>query len=420
MTTATATLSGLRDAVSRSFGLDDLDLLCADMDVNPDSVPRRDTLEARAQALIEYALRAGLLARLLAACASRVPHSPIAWTFFSGVSLPAAVDPGLATSITQGVNALAVLAQNPAARDTIGAYRADFENARAQIALLGAYKSLHELLQELEVRYPPIAADCRRAGADPGAWNTLIQSIPEVADIIDEVAAQAADARLGFAAALWLAQLNQARAALSAAVEAQDGAKLDGGRADLKRGLGRGPSQVNTRMVAAVDVLLQSNMAARMRTVRNQLAALRIPDDELSGLGRSLEALDALRERLTAIRDEHNGWQEAVNQLGRIEDTVATDSTELQQTWSDVTALVGQLAAARTEDWAVKLIKLGQDVQAAIDAGDMPVARRVFSQFCSASSRRFRRVDDELVRICHALQDVGAAMDGLLAVMRDG
>ncbi len=411
MTQPAPTLADLRNALARVFGLDDIDVLCADIGINPDSVPRRDTIESRAQALCEYVLRNGRLPALLAACQARLQHGPTDWAAFATVTLP---DPGVVATLTAGVNTLAALAQNPAALAAISGFRVDFENARTQIALLGAYKSLHELLQELEVRYPPLDADSRRAAADPGAWNTLIQSIPEVSDIIGEVAAQAANRALGLAAALWLTQLTQARATLTTAVETEDAAALNRGRADLKRALGRGPSQVNTRMVASVDVLLQSNMGARMATAREQLTAAGVTEAELGSFVQSLGALVALRDRLQSIRDEHNGWQEVENQLSRIEDTLATDSSELEATWGDVSGLAAQLMSGRTDDWAVRLLKIGADLQLALTGRDLTLARRLFAQYRSAASRRFRRVDDELVQICHELQDVGAALDTLL------
>jgi len=411
MTQPAPTLADLRNALARAFGLDDIDVLCADIGINPDSVPRRDTIEARALALCEYVLRGGRLAALLEACKARLQHGPIDWGTFAGVTLP---DSGAVASIAEGVNALAALARNPVALEAISGFRVDFENARAQIARLGDYKSLHELLQELEVRYPPLGADSHRAATDPGAWNTLTQSIPEISDIIDEVVAQAANRALGLAAALWLTQLTQARAALTAALESEDAAALNRGRADLRRALGRGPSQVNTRMVATVDVLLQSNMGARMAAAREQLTAVGVTEAELGGFVQSLSALVTLRDRLQSIRDEHNGWQEIENQLSRIEDTLATDSSELEATWADVSGLAAQLMSGRTDDWAIRLLKLGSDLQAALIGRDLTLARRLFAQFSSAASRRFRRVDDELVQICHELQNVGAALDTLL------
>ncbi|MEO6061464.1 MAG: hypothetical protein ABIQ99_05955 [Thermoflexales bacterium] len=411
MTQPVPTLADLRNALARVFGLDDIDVLCADIGINPDSVPRRDTIEARAQALCEYVLRNGRLTAMLEACKARLQNGPIDWATFAGVALP---DPGVVASIAEGVNALAALARNPVALEAISGFRVDFENARAQIALLGAYKSLHELLQELEVRYPPLDADSRRAATDIGTWNTLIQSIPEISDIIDEVVAQAANRALGLAAALWLTQFTQARATLTAALESEDAAALNRGRADLKRALGRGPSQVNTRMVATVDVLLQSNMGARMAAAREQLMAVGVTEAELGGFIQSLSALVTLRERLQSIRDEHNGWQEVENQLSRIEDTLATDSSELEATWSDVSGLATQLMSGRTDDWATRLLKFGADLQTALTGHELSLARRLFAQFRSAASRRFRRVDDELVQICQELQDVGAALDTLL------
>ena len=167
-------------------------------------------------------------------------------------------------------------------------------------------------------------------------------------------------------------------------------------------------------MVATVDVLLQSNMGARMATAREQLTAAGVTEIEMGAFVQSLGALVTLRDRLQSIRDEHNGWQEVENQLSRIEDTLATDSSELEATWGDVSGLAAQLIGARTDDWAARLLKLGADLQTALTGRALILARRLFAQFRSAASRRFRRVDDELVQICHELQDVGAALDTLL------
>lgn len=413
MTPMTGTPAGFRDALAAHFSLDELDLLCADIGINPDSAPRRDTIEGRAQAVIEYVRHRGLLPALVAACQRARPAVAVDWAHFASLA-----DASPTPAIADGVRALTAMADTPGAREALCAFKTDFEYAGDQIALLRDFKTLHERLQEVAVRYAPLEADSHRVVGDPSAWATVVPTAAETGDILREIAALAARPALGVSNVLWLTHLAQAREGLAAAVEGSDVARLRDACADLKRALARGPSQVNTRMVAVVDNLLGSRMITRMQGARGALVAAAVSPAALADFDAALLALETLRARLLALRDEHNGWQEVDNALSRIQDTLAVDSTELDQTWPEVHALSETLLATSTEPWATRLRELGAAITQALAARDLALARRVFASFVSAAGRRFRQVDDLLVQISRELQTVGAALEELVAAIR--
>jgi hypothetical protein len=68
-----------------------------------------------------------------------------------------------------GLEALAELIHTQAARSAVAVYQANFESTCHQIVLLGGYKQLHDLLQQLEDRYTILARCCKNLQFDANA-----------------------------------------------------------------------------------------------------------------------------------------------------------------------------------------------------------------------------------------------------------
>ncbi len=73
--------TGLRQSLVEYFSLDELDTLCYDLGVDPDSVPERDSDKpTRVREIVTYFEDRGRLADLIALCAKGRPNVP--WSDF--------------------------------------------------------------------------------------------------------------------------------------------------------------------------------------------------------------------------------------------------------------------------------------------------------------------------------------------------
>ena len=72
------------------------------------------------------------------------------------------------------------------------------------------------------------------------------------------------------------------------------------------------------------------------------------------------------------------------------------------------------LYADSTDEWAVRLRKDAEKVQAALGANKLADAAAVFSRFRNQAGSRFYQVDTELVRQCKRIGDIGPKLDTVL------
>jgi hypothetical protein len=313
----------------------------------------------------------------------------------------------------EGIAALVELMQAPQVRIAAVAFSTELQAASAQIRTLGQHKKLHDLFQELETRYQVIEQERRHLHEDESFWESLILHEPEVQGAIDEL--------LGFAAAittgaelLWTQQLSHIQSELRAAVDESDVERLASAARRLGRVLDREPSRINTRLVAAADALRLDHLNGTMATIRATLAG---GSRELAAARQfeaGLLALARMSDELVPLVRSHKAWQDIDDELRRIEANLSDDFDELRAAWPDIARMARPLFGGSEAAWAQALVRVGGDLDAAIQAQSTTKIRRLFHQYRSQAGRRFRQVDDELLKICGDLQSVGTTLELLL------
>ena len=319
--------------------------------------------------------------------------------------------------ISQGLFALIGLLHAPQVRTATVTFRADFEVICEHIKVVNYYKRLHDLFQDLETSYYVIEFDRQRLSDDTDTWESLALHEPEVQGAIEDLLNTAGLAVFVSSSAWWVQQLTQTHDDLHTAVDAMNAALLVTALRRLYHVLDREPSRINTRLVAAADALRLNVLITAMTTVRDSISTSLSATIAAQQLNTSIEALTQLNTSLRSHVSNHQFWQDIDDELRRVDANMVQDASEFALTWPDLKVMAMKLCEGNTGEWVIALQKIGGELEGALTIRASDKIRRLFRQYRSCASRRFRQVDQELVELCQDLEKIGYALSMLLSAL---
>jgi hypothetical protein len=312
-----------------------------------------------------------------------------------------------------GIDALIELIRSPEAQAAMAVYRTNFEDTARQIALVRAYKELHDLLQQIEDRHTILARCCKSLQYAADAWYDLEENEPELYDKAGELLTHAADALLTDETSSWTPRLARARQDLRAALEMHADQPLRDALRRMKELIGRQLSRTNTRMAGIAGMLRLARLADALQQISTHVAA---NYDRLDDFRHSVTALRDLDERLAGAVRVHSAFQELDDELRRVEGALESNLDELIAAWPDLAPMSQAICADSAAEWAIQLRALCADVEQAL-AADPTRLRRAFGRYRSNTTVCFNRVDYNLRDLCAELQHIGAPLDRMLKVL---
>lgn len=412
--------SKLRQTIVDLFSENELRDLCFDLSVDYESLPAVGKSD-KARELIEHFKRRQRLNVLLVGIRDQRPA--IVWQTIAAeetTSSPSDTFTGIPQDRENTIMAgksftmLIRFMRKPEVRAAIIAFLTDFQAASTQINLMNDYKQVHDLFQELENRYFLIYNDQKRLPDDDIAWDSIGMNEPELRSKIDDLVETAKRATFAADEARWTQQLEKVNTELHQAVEEFDLAKLQDSTRLLYRVLNRQPSRINAQLVTTASTMRLDALEKAMITICENLSSDEFDLEAVRQIKEGVDALAGLDERLANLVKEHNAWQELDDELRRVEGSLDQGIDELQDSWEDLEPLTRKLYGRSTEEWAVQLQKMASSLEQALGEGAIANVRRLFRRLRSQVSRRFRRVDFELLTLCQNLQKVGESLDILL------
>ncbi len=405
-------ISAILDLLVRAFGDEELKTFCLDS-FRPVYEKFSTGMEKghMARLLVDYVDRQCDLPRLLDLVRQANPGQ------YARCEATLAADES-SHPLKASLEAALTLLEDPTAREAIIAFRTDLQAACEQIAIVNAYKRLHDHFQELETSYNPLKEDRKHVTADPAAWDRMALQAPEVEGDIEKLVDEAAQSPAIAGEGLWRQDLTSACDELRRAIEQCEEGLLASAARRLERALAREPSRINTRLVAAVSALRLDDLIAAMTRLHRRRAE---PDPGAAAvreIADELAALTDLNDRLGTLVGLHNRWQELDDELRRIQANLDRDPGELTLSWPDVKAVAGMICRDATAEWAVALQKAGADLEDVLaQKAPFPKIQGRFVRYRSQAGRRFHQVDDELLTLCNQLQKIGEELNRLLRVM---
>ena len=414
-----AVRTALRSNISQTHDLDDLDLLCGDLGVDPENIRgKANGKEYWISQIILYfdyrARIADLIARLIAT------RNSVDWQKLISVAAPAE-QPAV---IDVGLSALGALtSQVPGVRDAVVASRTDLENAYDRISVLSSYKNLHDLLQQLEDHYHMLWQTSKRLPADDAAWDDLSRSEPELQDVALKLL-EAADGGAP-SATLWANKLKVGCADLSSASLKTDVDLLKKSLSRIYEVISTQLSRVNVNLVGAAKDLRLMRLVEALARVREKLADINLDDapeqfERRSSFEECVESLRERNEHLEGLVRLHDAFQELDDELRRIVAQLSDDLDELTSNWGDVKPMMQTLCKDQAEKWATDLTQTMTDLDAVITGRDPTRIRRVFNRFCTQASLTFNQMDVDLLKQCSELQRVDGPLASVIKIIVTG
>jgi hypothetical protein len=314
-----------------------------------------------------------------------------------------------------GLRALGELAERSSAvRDAIIAFRTEFQEASRQIDVLGDYKDLHDLLHQLEFECYDVLLGAAATFPDDED-DSLIKYHLKLEDIADQL--QEVNGR-GFVArqdAVWIQRLAALPADLDRALNTTDKKLLDNVLRRIKQTLDIQPSQINTRLNTTARALRLPALVQALAQVRDNLRAQ--PDldsDKVSQFHSGVDALVNISQTLTALIDDHDGWQAVEALLNRIEDMMEADTQELEMSWPDLKTMSKPLCSRRKDKPAIAFLKEAATLEETLASANPDRIRKSFLSYRTRASQLFYRIDVDLKRLCGELRKVGEPLASVL------
>jgi hypothetical protein len=306
----------------------------------------------------------------------------------------------------------------PQVREELSQFRALFNGTRTQIELLGQYKALHDVLQEVEAPFSAIVRDQKRLAASREAWDELCDPIESLQLMLQKAIKILAGERLCDEFDMTRRRLTDATSSLTAAIGGES-KKLDGAVFAIRRVLGLDLSTANNRLLTTARDLRLDAVVAALRSVLAGLGVGRTTGASVDELARLVGALDELHDRLETLVREHDQWQAIGNDLRHFVDSGQPGLDELRHSWPTVQeSLTAVLVSAKGADWTGVIDSAAKDLDGALGRSDDP--SKCVSQLRGLfrrANQRFVEVDKLLLRTCEELRQVGDTLDSVLKVI---
>jgi len=305
-----------------------------------------------------------------------------------------------------------LLREVPAAREVLIGANASLIGTRQQIRLLAEYKGVHDLLQQLELSYRVVYdltyQDDDLLPAERVNWRGLSSSQNALQTTIGEVCDFVATVSFVEDADEWVCTLQAARGQLQAATERRDIETLGAAVTDVADVVGRQTSRMNDRLIGV------------LRRAQEKMA--RVPEGADATLPRRLErfaadlaGLEGMAARLRTLRNDHNTWQQADNDLRSEQAQLSLSLERFKRRWEKTLARkLRELCAATEANWARDLAVAIARMEVALGPNAATDPMDAFYDCRSAVIRRFNQVDQDIRTLCDLLEKAGGPLDTML------
>lgn len=322
------------------------------------------------------------------------------------------------TVIGQDLHVLAQLMGQTTVRDLVATYRADFSAASRQIDLLSNYKALHDLLHKLQYRcYNVIVQEARRFPDDELALDNLLNYEVTLQDVVAGLHDVVAQGDFPANDITWIDEVVTTQRTLRQALEEMHPDPLRRVILLMRRILALQPSHINHRMNAAARALRLDNIVASLRAIHEALRPLGVESTRLRQLASGIEELRTFGAQLALLVDEHDQWQEVQRVLGRIEDMLVYDLSELEFSWPDLNRQVTTLCNRYTGNWVTLFLQDSDQLQQALGTQNPVRIRSYFQRYRQRAGNRFFQLDTELKDLCTELRKVGESLASILQLL---
>lgn len=322
---------------------------------------------------------------------------------------PAEHEKALLESAQGGVSALDRLRNDPAVRARLSEAAVDLKSISANLTLLAAYKNLHDVLHDVQLRiYPQIVDEIGSMADNPDSGLSLTihaRDLSTLAAKAKDLAAGFPDAGLAGPEKTWSAGLDALATQLYAAGNEDKQPQAKVALMQLKQLLRFHPTRLNNSLVSAAR---QIPIGKLIETMKVAAATLADTDPERQSLADAVTALEALMRDIQFQVEEHEAWQLVESNLWVSEEALQRDdqlaADEISALWPMLTSQVEAIWAKTPGAWMDDLKRFAEDFGTACPIpASSPFARearRAFKRYVYLSRVQFYVVDRALQSRC--------------------
>lgn len=325
-------------------------------------------------------------------------------------------------SAEEGLKALVELMRNPDVRGKVAAFEAVFSASSKQIEILGYYKDLHDQLHTLQFScYNYLLTLIRNAKLEPddiSIWDNVVEYERALEQIISGLR-KAANPTLSTRIALpWIEKLLVDLKQVFQAIGENNVEGIATAIKPIQRVLATEPSRINDRLAAAAEAIQLPMLIDALVGVRTSIDVTGVNRATVNKFGDGVNAICDLKEKLNALIENHNRWQEIDIVFRRIEGLMTNDYSELEYSWPDLKPMTESQVANIEEPWALLMAKDIQKLDAALPTTDQKKIRQAFQSLRTRANYRFYDVDVSLKDLCERLRKVGEPLSAAWEMIR--
>jgi hypothetical protein len=323
---------------------------------------------------------------------------------------------GLITQVTVGLEALTDLKAAPEVWAKVGESQAIFRAVMVQTAILAAYKSLHDGLHNLQMRLGAIEAAAGTFTSVVAQARLLGQQAVYLTGDADRAAAYATSVPTRTQEEDWIDELRDAANEIRLSLGARDAARMGRAVVVLRRLL-QESYRIDGQMASSASLLRLGDLITALTAIAGKSSE----KDGAAGPAASQVkaahgALTTLRPRLEGLIAEHGEWQVLNKALAGVETNPGFRPEEKVNRWARVKERIAGLCRAfQAAPWSGELINEIAKWEEAAAAGQSDQGEVAAGQVYASASNRFFDVDQDLLKLCGQLTDIGNPIEVLLS-----
>ena len=413
----------LRDALVETFAREDLaELVRFNLPYRLDAIVNdQQDLKAVVFELIQDLDRKGELETLLRGVVRARPNKVELMALCREIAPGAFESPdtrALVTQVAGGIRALADLKDTPAVWSKVGEFQAIFRAVMVQTGILAAYKSLHDGLHNLQMRLGAIEGASLTFLTVGAQARLLAQQAVYLKGDADRAAAQAARLPTRTQENDWIDELRDAADEIAGSLEAKDAARM-GQAVGVLRRLLQECYRIDGQMASSAGQLPLGDLITALEAIATQSSrGDGAADATASRVKSARDALTILRPQLEGLIAEHGEWQVLNKALAGVEVNPGYRPEEKVSRWARVKkrleALCGAFQAAA---WAGELLAGIAKWEQAATAGEADRGEVAANEVYASAANRFFDVDQDLLRLCGQLTEIGSPIESLLGTL---
>jgi hypothetical protein len=290
------------------------------------------------------------------------------------------------------------------------AFMIDFKKCFSQIQLLSGRKDLHDQLHELQFRFlTPVSAIFadKSISIDHQLQSILRLYCSNLSEIHENLAEIVLNNRVIPVRELtWIEDLEKAYADFDEGIRRIDLAQMLAAIASVETILARWPSRINTQLTETARDLSLVELVRKLQLLCDKSTTFKqLLGDKAWELERSASSIPTL----AAIHDD---WQMFDEDL-RL--TITQSLRDIEVIWPGLRDKAANLCVVNPGNWTQRIKRLSGEIDLAIQARNLDLAKGHFIRFTSAARDRFYLADQDLKNGCSMLQQISAPIEEILS-----